>query len=438
MREVGFWAVAAALAIGAGAWATSPSALPYLGALVIVGVAATAPRLTLYALTPVAMWPDVWIVHGVPVQHGLIALYATGAILGAVLSPNRRVPWKALLLAAGLGGLLLLTLHVHGESRVLEHGQSRNHLYALLASLAIIPAVAASAPPVIGMVRAVALSAVPASLWLLANAQALDNRVALETYNSDGIGQAAAIGIAALWGLAAATRRPIYMLPSLAPLAVFMGAQTRSALVMLGVGLVAWWMLRKPGPSRVAAACIGVAAVPLLAGPAVALQRALFSERSEHYLEVAGRADVLELSLRTMIENPLLGVGYRHMLDESSRRLGMALDPHNDIARIGAEAGVGALVLLLCLLVRTLTFTADSPPETRLLRVLLIVASGTLVFGNVATDPRVSFPLWALLGVAWSLPTRKQQRAYLATQPVLPAPDSLTYKDVPAPPSSRR
>lgn len=389
--------------------ATNDTAAMGVFAIVAIVLVASRPAHALLAFIPVAMWPNQPEVAGLPLVFGLSALLVLGIALGSIgrLRENR----KLILLSVGFAAVMAAAFLNHGPPTGVLPSEQRNHLLAFLLGVALVPAAALARPSLTATLRVVAVSATAASAYTFLFADRVAGRALFADYNSDVLGCAAAFGILAVAAVARMERRPAWWLLMPAPVLAFMAAQTRSALVVLAVGLLATWLLTRPGPGRVAAICIGLAVIPFMIGPALAFQRALFSGRDARYLEIESRVEALRLAGSLVRENPLLGVGYRHFPDEAVRNLGVAINAHNDFALLAAENGLPALLLFLCILARVFTFRLPDVRAQAIVRGLMIAAFAAFVFGNVMTDLRMTTPGWVLLGLAWTWPTKRDLAA---------------------------
>ena len=372
-----------------------------LGILLVVlsgfGVAIVArhQHVSLWVATPVILWPS----GNVYVQAPIIGILALGTLIGS--RSRLRETRKPILLFLGFAIVMTLGLIFHGVPMTVTPDEQRNSFIAMLLSVSVIPIVALQRTPLLTTLKVVALSSALISVYILITYQVVGGRVSSETHNSDAIGLAAALGILTSIGALILTRKFRWFLVSIPSIALFVEAQTRAALVILGVGLLLLWLFHNASPTRIAIAILVLAAAPFLPDLVLAMERALFSQRDTQYLEVQSRVDVLLLAGRLIVENPISGIGWRHFTDESLQTIGVVINAHNDYALIGAEGGMVALALLAGLVLRSVTFR-DPTAGGHVLRALAIAAAAALLFGNLITDLRVTWVIWILLGIAWS------------------------------------
>lgn len=365
--------------------------------LCILGVALVAryQHVSLWVATPLLLWPS----NTVYVQAVVFGVLALGTLIG---SRSRLMETrKPILLFLGFAVVMTLGFFMHGHAVITKPDEARNSFIMMLLSVAVIPITALQRPPLLRTLQVLGCSGAAASVYILATYEEQGGRVASETHNPDAIGLAAALAVLATAAIVMLTRRYRWLWIAAPSLMLFLQAQTRSAFVVLTIGFLLLWLLRRASPVRVAIALFGAAAAPFVIDLAMSLQRTLFSERDARYLEVQSRFDVLLLAGRLIVENPISGVGWRHFTDHSKESLGVVINAHNDYALIAAEGGLVAFALFAGLVLRVLTFR-DSTSEGRLLRALVIAACATLAFGNLITDLRLTWAVWLLLGIAWS------------------------------------
>lgn len=366
-----------------------------IGGAFLVAVVARYKHVALWCAIPLLLWPTMPI----QLKVAVVAVLGVGTVLGSL--SRLRLARKPIWLYVGFVAVMTFGFLVHAPPVTATPSEARNSFIALLLNLALVPVIALSRPPFVTTLKVLGLSGVVASAYLLRYSETVGSRVGLVDYNSDVLGTAAALAILALVAVFAATGERRWLPPAVLPLALFLAAQTRSALVILVLGLGLFWLLRRASPVRVVVVCVMLAAIPFLAKAALAGERILFASRDARHLEVQSRIDTLKLALKTAVENPLLGVGWRHFTDESLQHLGFVINAHNDYALIAAEGGLIALVLFAGLMLRAVTFR-DATREGTALRAVLIAALAGLAFGNLVTDLRVMLSVWVLLGLAWA------------------------------------
>jgi O-antigen ligase len=110
------------------------------------------------------------------------------------------------------------------------------------------------------------------------------------------------------------------------------------------------------------------------------------------------RGHVAEIAVRVIAEHPLRGIGYWMFpaYAERSPDFGEYLTTHNDYLRLGAEAGVPALAVLLLLL--WLGARHRRTADLAVLRAVVVGYGAALVFANPLANLVVSAPFWITLG----------------------------------------
>jgi len=400
---------------------TAIGILAVIAAVLGIVIVAKWQHRSLWAATPVVLWPTSTIY----VQAAIVAVLAIGTVIGSRSRIHETK--RPILLFLGFALCMVIVLIVHGPPEVVEPAAARNLLIAMLLGIAVVPITALQRPPLIPSLKALALSGAAVSVYVLATYGVLGGRVASETHNPNAIGLAASLAFLSALGVALLTRRSRWILVAVPSLMLFAGTQNRSGLIVIAVGAVLLWLLQRTSRTRVVGAMVVLSAAPFVIDIVLASQSALFSRRQTVNFGVEARFEVLSLALRLAIEHPFLGVGWRHFTDESLRTLDVALNTHNDYALVAAEGGLLAFVLFVGIVVRGLTFR-DPTKEGRALQALALAAGLTLFFGNMITDFRVTWPLWVLIGMAWSS-TRDRERPNSAANERLGinagSPDSL-------------
>ena len=130
------------------------------------------------------------------------------------------------------------------------------------------------------------------------------------------------------------------------------------------------------------------------------------------------RIHQLEMSLRTMVENPLFGVGMRNFQVISGNWLGM----HNSYTQVGAELGIPALCLFLWFIFGTLRQLRQTrkclPQDTsKEVRALLLASETSLwvfILSACFADFAYEFPLYLLIGIALVLSRLTQSLSWPA------------------------
>jgi O-antigen ligase len=233
------------------------------------------------------------------------------------------------------------------------------------------------------------------SAYLLSTGVVTGGRLATEELNPNSVGHVAALAFLAAGGTFLASRR-LWWLACAAPgAALVVLSQSRGALLVVAVGALVPWVFRRFSAGRMVLAAsttvTAYAAWPLVT---TALSRIL---SSRIHAESDARVEVLQLSGRAAFENPLTGLGWRNFPDFSARYLGVALNTHNEYARVAAEAGVLALIVLVTLAVMGLRRKAQDR-EDWALRSLLLGGLTALTFANSLSSLAICAPLWVALG----------------------------------------
>jgi O-antigen ligase len=358
-------------------------------AVLAVVLAARYPVGALITLVPVLLWPTPLEFHGWSLQ--------TGVVIGRL--PRLRAVALPAGVAAGFAALILLSAAGHGAPAFIPSGAALNSAVTLAANALLVPAVALLRPPWTVVLKAVGLSSVAVALYTLTHGTQTGGRLGLDGINPNTIGHAATLGTLSLLTLAVHTRRVRWLTVAMVPAVSAVASQSRGALLALAVGIAVLLLAMVGRRHRLPVVVLLAPAVVALAAPIRSLATTALSARSANFLSSDARVDVLHLAIGLTVDHPLLGVGYRHFLDYSAPAVGMALDTHDDYARVAVEAGLPALLLLAVVLAGGVLRGRRSLPAPLL--ALWVPCVLCVAFINALTDLRVTLAVWLVAGLTW-------------------------------------
>lgn len=407
--------------------------VPTLVAAAVVGLVLTTfallrPRRFAAVAIALIMLPLPPAVFGVDPRVAVVVMLLLGTLMG-LLRGRLGIEHRLLVVTAVLAGILTLSF-----VRTMEFATQLSrglNLSMLLMGLASLVALASLRLPLADLLRPVALGgAATATIVLIRGDTTVDGRLTDLILNPNYLGLLLASSLVVLIGVPHpaggfpgwVSELLRWMGAALTALALVM-TQSRGAVLATSLGLIALICLNLR--LRVQMAIVVGATALLCAVPG--LTDAVGSgpiERPAEELATnnASRLDAARLAVRYTVDNPLLGVGYatfsdRGLADSSS---GLYVNTHNDYLRLGAEAGLPALLAFLLLLQPL----AWAPRRSRLERTGLAVAVTHLVgilFANSLANLQVTIPFWAVLAWAWAsrrtIPSRDRDESTM--QPLL-------------------
>ena len=385
---VGVIAVATAAGLAAVSQLGSIVALSFAG----IALALWKPRTTLLAVIPVAMWPAGEI-SGIPVGYAAVALVSVSVLL-------RHLPrWSGLGLPGAiivlLVALMITSFVVNPQTRIVTPIEARNHLIATVLGFLLILATAIVNPDRRAALRIVALSGMASSGYLIATGTATAGRLSAEELNENGVGHVGAIALVCAIALLMESGHTRWLVVSVLPALLVLLSQSRGAVLIVAVGLFVLWSVGRSSRTKILASAFAPFAIVLawpLIGAAIEL---LFSRRTLRYASTTDRVDLLQLAAETVIQYPILGIGWRRFPEESLAQLGTALNTHNEYARLAAESGAIALALFLLLVIVALRGT----PVEGDVKATMIAALTAFALANTMSELDVSTPSWVLLGL---------------------------------------
>lgn len=366
-----------------------------------IAAAARYPQPALLAAIPVLMWPATLTVAGIPVQQPVCALLAAGILYGC----RDRLKHLQLLigLVAGFAVLAVASALTAGEPQALTASEARNQLLTLLLNLTLVVCVAAVAPDPVTVLTTIAVTGTAAALYLCILGTQIGGRLTLDGLNANAGGHAAAITTIILIGLAVTTLQWWWLLCTAPPLWVVAASQSRGALVVLAAGLAAILIATRRGKARTACTVlIGATVLALWTPLSEFVSQEILTSRDANYLSTDARTTVLHLAGETITTHPWLGIGTGRFLDYSAPYIGTPLNTHNDWIRVAVECGLPALLLLVALLAIPILRPAPGR-HTPIVAAAITAGTVSLLLSNTMTDLRVSLPLWALVGVTWTV-----------------------------------
>jgi hypothetical protein len=407
LRRATVIVVATAVLAAAAALADRPGAG---GAIAIFGLAA--------ALTVLA--PSLAVALAVPgflFDHALSSPYhptlalaaglAAGALAGGLARPMAR-HWRLLLAPAALLAWVGVSYAAPGTGGITD-GHARSDLTSFACALVLLP-LALAAPP--GTLLLVGITAVSASAagWLavaFGSSYDVDHRIAAFGLNPVFLGLGFAFGAVACAVILERRTTLLVILAVPGIVAGIAGTQTRSALIVSGVGLIATAALWAFGGRRVRyarradrllMAALVVAGLLLITVPALGVGGGGVGRPAKELAhDNAARSTAGHLAWRVAIDHPGRGVGLGRfpVIAETRSGLGVPIGTHDEYLRLAAETGFLGLVLFL-VAVAYLVFA----PGRRYLDELALVAAFlvALLFANLLFSAPVAAMFWAVLG----------------------------------------
>lgn len=359
------FAVLTSLAAG---YAVATSSL-LVGVAVTLGAASVAfltwPSLVLAALALPYVLPVTASLGGLRSRDLAAACFGIVLLTGIQASVLSRRMMVVLALDAGFAAIVLVSaigfFDRPAEAAILaETGAG----ILLLASGVALGAMI-GLEPILRAIRLVVLGIAVVALisWVFQNGSPFESNAFSEQTRAgavlgpNGLGTFLAIGAVMEITL---RRASLLTVRSLAVVGLLIGvvllSGSRGAVLVLGLGLLPLAFGAKPRLRSVALAALlvtgmGWAIVTLASVRVVSVERVGGDPASvENSPEI--RIEAAKLAVRLMLEHPLTGVGYGQVAGfaTSDPRLGFELDTHNEYLRIGAESGITALILLLCLI----------------------------------------------------------------------------------------
>jgi O-Antigen ligase len=374
----------------------------------------------------------------------LAATAAVGvpALVAAALLAFGRLPFRRTYLWIGSLAVLLLISFLFPQLRMPATPPSERHhivellgaldglspaqlnrlsdLTGLVAGLALLAGCVASAPRPRHVARVIAVTGTVAGAFVLVRGGYVGGRLEGLGCNANYLGILLALPIVAAVGLLRSTRRLAWLVPAAVCFVALVDTQSRGAFwtTAAGVGAVVVQGRSRRGRVLLAAAGAAAAGAAVIAGKLPSIEKIAVGlgagDRSVTGLGIdnGARVRVAELAVRVMIDHPLRGIGYWMFptYAERSPDFGLYLTTHNEYLRLGAEAGVPALVVFVVLLQGGMwrrRAAADDPIDEPVADLIVVrsvvVAYGVaLLFANPLASLAVSAPFWMALGSIWA------------------------------------
>ncbi|GAA1273569.1 hypothetical protein GCM10009677_28500 [Sphaerisporangium rubeum] len=340
-------------------------ALPYIAYAVL---AFASPRAASVALIPIGLLVPMVLELGFGgdlVYVELTAAAVTGcvivlavavgarALLGGLRPTVEHLPIAALAVIV-LAGYFAPPVAVAAQFSLRYAGG--RHFPGLVVCLLMLAVVVMVRPRPVVVVHAFVWSAVAVALFALACGYQSGERLRTLTYLSTCLGVVDGPAVVACLALARTRRAVRWLVPAAVCLACVVASESRSGVLAVVVGAVFVLVTGRPPVVRLA-----VLAAPALVAVASVSWGVGFGELLTPWRNEASiissdvqRWEVLDFSLRLIVEHPLRGVGYGNLVQliDYAPRSGERSGAHNDYLRVAAENGIPALVLLLVILLR--------------------------------------------------------------------------------------
>jgi O-antigen ligase len=219
--------------------------------------------------------------------------------------------------------------------------------------------------------------------------------------NPNGVALFLAIGVVAALGKLVTTRRPIWLIPLAIMIASFPLAKSRSSLVIVAGGLLGFVIFSRSMRLRIAAIVLTGLVILIIPNVRTRIVDATLQNRA-HQLSAESDASRRHAAIKAFhlgMQHPVLGIGWTQfpaaaLADPS---VGVAINTHDDYARLLAEAGWPALLLFLALLY--LAFRGKTEDDLDwALKALLCAMAVSLVTANVLYNIPSAFPYMAVIG----------------------------------------
>jgi len=351
-----------------------------------------------YVLLLVAAVPPVSTLrHGQTAALAALFLAVFAVVVRAIV---RGLPLRARHLAAlPLLGAVLLSYSAPVVSLVTATSRHAD-LTGLVGGLALLAAATAAPPSARRLARTIGLAGAAEAAAVICRDDHADGRLEGLGLNPNYLGLLAAVPLVACVGLASVRRAPAWLLPAVPCLAAVVATQSRGAFLAAAAGVAVLLLSGRSLQTRILVTA-GIAAVLLLLpGGLGAVENSGASERAAAELSYndAVREHAARFAFDAALAHPMRGIGYGMFAPyaAASPSIGVYINNHDDYLRIGAEAGLPCLALLLALLV-----WACKDPRTgglAVLRALVVAYAVGLLFANALSNLAVSAPFWAALG----------------------------------------
>lgn len=394
----------------AGAAGPKYSAIVFAPLILVVVVA--RPTEAILAAIPIVMLPISIEIGELSMQYLLLGIIEIGVIARCAKNTKRFLPLVSIVLVASI----LLARSLFSTSRVLvTQGAALNSLLALLLCLGVVLSVALTAPPVKRTIQILALSGAGVSLYSAFFAAAsVTGRLASEDLNANSTGHIAAITLVTLAGLSLDSRKIWWLALGLPAAYVLLGSESRGALVIVAIGIVALLLNSISGQSRYFIAIASAAIVAfswdsIQAGESVSISAGRSVESTSQSTEQ--RSILLHLAFRLILENPLTGIGYRAFPDYSTAVFRTGFNTHNEFLRIAVEAGIPALIAILLVPLWVVFSVPKTWPYRRTALAIIAASSMSFLVGNTASLLPLATPVWVVIGLLWSRRSEGSQRS---------------------------
>ena len=186
-----------------------------------------------------------------------------------------------------------------------------------------------------------------------------DMRVAVFGENSNGLGVKMSAGAMFLvnYCLNHSKEKPIcrpWLLVMLFPIvALLLSTASRTSVLVLGVGMLLFVLLRPTKKKSVKILWLLVGIVSLFYAYQIVLRQEVLMARFTRTIEegsISGRDQIWEVYMRVVERHPILGVGFHGGDQKSIEAFGQVLSPHNVLIEVALYSGIFGLSFFLVFL----------------------------------------------------------------------------------------
>ena len=219
--------------------------------------------------------------------------------------------------------------------------------------------------------------------------------------NPNGVALFLAIGVVAGLGKLVTTRRPVWFIPLGIMIASFPLAKSRASLIIVAGGLLGFVIFSRSMRLRVAAIVLTALVILIVPNVRTRIVDATLQGRT-HQLSAESDASRRHAAIKAYhlgMQHPVLGIGWTRFPSAAlaDPSVGVAINTHDDYARLLAEAGWPSLLLFLSLF--WLAFRGKTEDDLDwALKALLVAMAVSLVTANVLYNIPTAFPYMAVIG----------------------------------------
>jgi hypothetical protein len=332
-----------------------------------------------------------------PVVTTICAALLIGAIVRVAIGrvrPRPAYPIIAVLVAALVASVVFPVASLPAST------DAQSELLGLLAGLAVLAGVAAYPPRAHAVAVTVLVSGVLAAGYVSFTGPLGDGRLSGLGLNPNYLGSFMIAPVIAAVALSRRTGKARWLVVASPCVAILFASHSRGALLATAAGVA--YAVCGGVPWRRTATIGAFLLVLPLTGSSVfnMLERAASGPRTVTELSRNNdiRVEAGSLAAQTMLDYPGRGIGFGMFAPYAAEHpaLGVYINTHNDLARLGAESGLAALLAFLALLV--LGLACRDVHRRRLLGPVVVGYVVSLLFANTLTNLLVTASYWVCLG----------------------------------------